>query len=126
MIYEIIENQNYFEHVNGEQEIFFNHKNNHKVDFLNNYSPVINDSRRAILLSINNEISDNDSFFRPSMTIEEIVLTEEYNYKDLLSSYWKSSPSSRPILIANQKNLKRLYEVLVLQEVIKLNNTFKC
>ena len=49
------------------------------------------------------------------MTIEEIVLTEEYNYKELLSSYWKSSPSSRHILIANQKNLKRLYEVLVLK-----------
>ena len=125
MIYEIIENQNYFDYVNSEQIIFFNHKNNHKVDFLNNYNPVINDSRRAILLSINNEVSDNDSFFRPSMTIEEIVLTEEYNYKELLSSYWKSSPSSRPILIANQKNLKRLYEVLVLKEVLKLNNTLE-
>ena len=121
MIYEIVENQNYFNFVNTEQIIFFNNKNNNKVDFLSNYSPVINDSRRALLLSINNDSSNDDSFFRPSMTLEEIVLTEEYNYKELLYSYWKSNPESRPILIANQKNLKRLTEVLVLKEVLKLN-----
>ena len=36
---------------------------------------------------------------------------------------FKINKNSKPILIANQKNLKRLYEVLVLQEVLKLNNT---
>ena len=31
--------------------------------------------------------------------------------------------NSKPLLITNQKNLKRLYEVLVLQEVLKLNGS---
>ena len=121
MIYEIVENQNYFDFVNTEQIIFFNNDKNNKVDFLKNYSSVIDDPRRALLLSINNETSDDNSFFRPSISIEEIVLTEDYNYKDLLYSYGKSNSNAKPILISNQKNLKRLSEVLVLKEVLKLN-----
>ena len=121
MIYEIVENQNYFDFVNTEQIIFFNNDKNNKVDFLKNYSSVIDDPRRALLLSINNETSDDNSFFRPSISLEEIVLTEDYNYKDLLYSYGKSNSNVKPILISNQKNLKRLSEVLVLKEVLKLN-----
>ena len=33
--------------------------------------------------------------------------------------------NSKPILIANQGNLRRLYEVLILHEVLKLNNTLE-
>ena len=88
-----------------------------------NYFSIIDDPRRAILISINNDISDNQNFFRPSMNIKEIVLTEDYNYKELLRNYWVKDKNAKPILITNQKNLKRLYEVLVLQEVIKLNNS---
>ena len=125
MIYDIIENQNYFTSVNPEKIIFFNHDKNHSVDKLINYFPIIDDPRRAILISINNEISNDQNFFRPSMNIEEIVLTEDYNYKDLLRSYWLKDRNSKPVLITNQKNLKRLYEVLVLQEVLKLNSTLR-
>ena len=123
MIYDIIENQNYFTSVDSDNIIFFNHSKNHRVDKLKNYFSIVDDPRRAILISINNEISSKQNFFRPSMNIEEIVLTEEYNYKDLLKEYWQKNKDAKPILIANQKNLKRLYEVLVLQEVLKLNNT---
>ena len=123
MIYDIIENQNYFTSIDSDNIIFFNHSKNHKVDKLKNYFSIIDDPRRAILISINNEISSEQNFFRPSMNIEEIVLTEEYNHKDILKEYWQKNRESKPILIANQKNLKRLYEVLVLQEVLKLNNT---
>tara|TARA_Y100001970_G_scaffold7152_1_gene8190 strand:- start:184 stop:2163 length:1980 start_codon:yes stop_codon:yes gene_type:complete len=123
MIYDIIENQNYFTSVDSDNIIFFNHSKNHRVDKLKNYFSIVDDPRRAILISINNEISSEQNFFRPSMNIEEIVLTEEYNYKDLLKEYWQKNKDAKPILIANQKNLKRLYEVLVLQEVLKLNNT---
>ena len=121
MIYEIIENQDYSNYVNTEQIIFFNNDKNNKVDFLKNYSSVIDDPRRAILLSINNNSENDDTFFRPSMSLEEIILTEDYSYKDLLYSHGKSNSNAKPILISNQKNLKRLNEVLVLKEVLKLN-----
>ncbi len=121
MIYEIIENQDYSSYVNTEQIIFFNNDKNNKVDFLKNYSSVIDDPRRAILLLINNNSEDDDTFFRPSMSLEEIILTEDYSYKDLLYSHGKSNSNVKPILISNQKNLKRLNEVLVLKEVLKLN-----
>ena len=121
MIYEIIENQDYSDYVNTQQIIFFNNQKNNKVDFLKNYSSVIDDPRRALLLSIDNNTSSDNSFFRPSMSLEEIVLTEDYSYKDLLYSYGKSNSNAKPILISNQKNLKRLSEVLVLKEVLKLN-----
>ena len=125
MIYDIIENQNYFSSINSDNIIFFNHNKNHTVDKLKNYFPIIDDPRRAILISINDKISNEQNFFRPSMNIEEIVLTEDFNYKDLLKEYWRVNKDSKPILIASQKNLKRLYEVLVLQEVLKLNNTLQ-
>tara|TARA_B110000196_G_C21126892_1_gene656308 strand:- start:51 stop:2075 length:2025 start_codon:yes stop_codon:yes gene_type:complete len=121
MIYEIIENQNYFESINSDQIIFFNHDKNHKVDFIKNYFPTINDKRRGILLSINTNNTDENSFFRPSMIIKEIVLTEDYNYKEAYENYRGLNPESKPIFITNQKHLKRLYEVLVLREVLKLN-----
>jgi general secretion pathway protein D len=123
MIYEIIDNQNYFESINSDEIIFFNHDKNNKVDFIKNYFPTINDPRRGILLSINISSAEEDSFFRPSMIIEEIVLTEDYNYKESFQNYRLSKPESKPILITNQKHLKRLYEVLVLREVLKLNQT---
>ena len=123
MIYDIIEKQNYHTSVNSNQIIFFNHNKNNTVDKLSNYFPIIDDPRRAILISINNEISDNQNFFRPSMNIEEIILTEQYNYKELYKNYWLENKNSKPLLITNQKNLKRLYEVLVLQEVLKLNGS---
>jgi len=125
MIYDIIENQNYFTSVNTEKIIFFNHSKNHKVDKLKNYFSIIDDPRRAVLISINNEASNEENFFRPSMDIEEVILTENYNYKDLLKNYWVINKNAKPILIANQGNLRRLYEVLILNEVLKLNNTLE-
>ena len=56
------------------------------------------------------------------MIIEEVVLTENYNFKDELKNYWEEESDLKPILITNQKNLIRLYEVLILNEVLKLNN----
>jgi hypothetical protein len=123
MIYEIINNHNYFDSINSDRIIFFNHDNNHQVDYIKNYFSVINDNRRGILLSINNENTNKNSFFRPSMSIKEIVLTEDYNYKNEYQNYQINNSDSKPILITNQKHLKRLYEVLVLREVLKLNQS---
>ena len=123
MIYDIIEREEYFSSINADKIIFFNHNKNHKVDKLKNYFPIIDDPRRGILIKINPSINDNQNFFRPSMTIEEVVLTEDYNYKDEFKKYWDEQSDLRPMLITNQKNLVRLYEVLILNEVLKLNNT---
>ena len=123
MIYDIIEREEYFSSINADKIIFFNHNKNHKVDKLKNYFPIIDDPRRGILIKINPSINDNQNFFRPSMTIEEVVLTEDYNYKDEFKKYWDEQSDLRPMLIINQKNLVRLYEVLILNEVLKLNNT---
>ena len=123
MIYDIIEREEYFSSINADKIIFFNHNKNHKVDKLKNYFPIIDDPRRGILIKINPSINDNQNFFRPSMTIEEVVLTEDYNYKDEFKNYWDKQSDLRPMLITNQKNLVRLYEVLILNEVLKLNNT---
>ena len=123
MIYDIIEREEYFSSINADKIIFFNHNKNHKVDKLKNYFPIIDDPRRGILIKINPSINDNQNFFRPSMTIEEVVLTENYNYKDEFKNYWDKQSDLRPMLITNQKNLVRLYEVLILNEVLKLNNT---
>ena len=123
MIYDIIEKEEYFTSINSEKIIFFNHKKNHKVDKLKNYFSIIDDPRRGILIKINPSINDNQNFFRPSMIIEEVVLTENYNFKDELKNYWDEESDLKPILITNQKNLVRLYEVLILNEVLKLNNT---
>ena len=123
MIYDIIEREEYFTSVNSEQIIFFNHNKNHKVDKLKNYFSIIDDPRRGILIKINPAINDNQNFFRPSMIIEEVVLTENYNFKNELKNYWDKESDLKPILITNQKNLVRLYEVLILNEVLKLNNT---
>jgi len=121
MIYEIIEDHDYFDSINSDRIIFFNHDNNHQVDFIKNYFSGIDDPRRGILLSINNTEANQNSFFRPSISIEEIILTEDYNYKSEYQNYKSTNPDSKPILITNQKHLKRLYEVLVLREVLKLN-----
>ena len=123
MIYDIIEREEYFNSVNSEKIIFFNHNKNHKVDKLKNYFSIIDDPRRGILIKINPSISDNQNFFRPSMIIEEVVLTENYNFKEELQNYWNLEGDLKPVLITNQKNLIRLYEVLILNEVLKLNNT---
>ena len=123
MIYDIIEREEYFSSINADKIIFFNHNKNHKVDKLKNYFPIIDDPRRGILIKINPSINDNQNFFRPSMTIEEVILTENYNYKDEFKNYWDKQSDLRPMLITNQKNLVRLYEVLILNEVLKLNNT---
>ena len=123
MIYDIIEREEYFSSINADKIIFFNHNKNHKVDKLKNYFPIVDDPRRGILIKINPSINDNQNFFRPSMTIEEVVLTEDYNYKDEFKKYWDEQSDLRPMLITNQKNLVRLYEVLILNEVLKLNNT---
>ena len=67
----------------------------------------------------------NDTFFRPGVDIKEINLEEGYNYKKLLKEEWTKNQQSYPILITNKKDLKRMYEILIMQEVLKLNTALE-
>ena len=57
--------------------------------------------------------------------LKEISLDKGYNYKALLKKQWNENKDSYPILITNKKDLKRLYEILIMQEVLKLNNSLE-
>ena len=125
MIYDIVEKQNYYRAVNSDNIVFFNNEKNYGLDFLKNYFSLINKSEKGILLLINKNKDANDTFFRPGVDVKEIKLEENYNYKNLLKQKWEENEESYPILITNKKDLKRLYEVLIMQEVLKLNTALE-
>ena len=125
MIYDIVEKQNYYKAVNSDNIVFFNNEKNYGLDFLKNYFSLINKSEKGILLLINKDKDANDTFFRPGVDIKEIELDKGYNYKSLLKQKWEEYEESYPILITNKKDLKRLYEILIMQEVLKLNTALE-
>ena len=123
MIYDIIEKQKYYKSINSKNIIFFNKDKNYHVDHLKNYFSIINDSKKAVLILINKEEKSESTFFRPGVKIKEVELNENYNYKKILKEQRKLNPNYFTILISNQKDLKRLYEVLIMKEVLKLNTS---
>ena len=125
MIYDVVEKQNYYTAIESDNIIFFNNKENYGVDFLKNYFWVINEPDKGILLQVNKNMDANDTFFRTGVDIKEINLEEGYNYKKLLKEEWTKNQQSYPILITNKKDLKRLYEILIMQEVLKLNTALE-
>ena len=125
MIYDIVENQNYYKAINSDNIVFFNNEKNYGLDFLKNYFSTINKSEKGILLLINKDKDANNTFFRPGVDVKEINLDEGYNYKKLLKENWEEHKQSYPILITNKKDLKRLYEILIMQEVLKLNTSLE-
>ena len=52
-------------------------------------------------------------------------MDKNYNYKSLLKQKWEENKQFYPILITNKKDLKRLYEILIMQEVLKLNTSLE-
>ena len=125
MLYDVVEKQNYYRVVESDNIIFFNNEKNHKVDFLKNYFSVINENDKGIVLLINKANNSSNTFFRPGADVKEINLDKGYNYKALLKKQWNENKSSYPILITNKKDLKRLYEILIMQEVLKLNSSLE-
>ena len=123
MIYDIIEKQKYYKSINSKNIIFFNNDKNYRIDHLKNYFSIINDSKKAVLILINKNEESDATFFRPGVKIKEIELNENYNYKNILKEQRKLNPNYFTILISNQKDLKRLYEVLIMKEVLKLNSS---
>ena len=125
MLYDIIEKQNYFKVVDSDKIIFFNNEKDYGVDFIKNYFKTIGQANKGILLLVSKDNSSNDTFFRPGVSIKEINLSENYNYKSLLKNEWDKNDGYYPILLTNQKDLKRLYEILIMQEVLKLNSSLE-
>ena len=125
MLYDIIEKQNYFKVVDSDKIIFFNNEKDYGVDFIKNYFNIISRSDKGILLLVSKDNSTNDTFFRPGVSIKEINLSENYKYKSLLKDEWNKNTDFYPILLTNQKELKRLYEILIMQEVLKLNSSLE-
>tara|TARA_B100002052_G_scaffold299164_1_gene335844 strand:+ start:5535 stop:7541 length:2007 start_codon:yes stop_codon:yes gene_type:complete len=123
MLYDIVEKQNYYKVLDSDNIIFFNSEKNYKVDFLKNYVKTISKKDKGIILLINKDKNEKNTFFRPGIKVKEIDLNENYNFKDLLKEEYEKNKDYYPILIANQKQLKRLYEVLIMQEVLKLNSS---
>jgi len=123
MLYDIVEKQNYYKAVDSNNIIFFNSTKSYGVDFLKNYFNQINKKDKGIILLINKDNNQNDTFFRPGIEVKEINLEKKYDYKELLKNEWIENQNSYPILITSQKQLKRLYEILIMQEVLKLNSS---
>ena len=123
MLYDIVEKQNYYKVLDSDNIIFFNSEKDYKVDFLKNYVKTISKKDKGIILLINKDKNEKNTFFRPGIKIKEIDLNENYNFKNLLKEEYEKNKDYYPILLANQKQLKRLYEVLIMQEVLKLNSS---
>ena len=125
MLYDVIEKQNYYKVINSEKIIFFNNEKDYGVDFLKNYHNTINNPKKGIVLQVSKDININNSFFRPGVNVKEIDINDNYNYKELLKNEWEKDGDFYPILITNKKELKRLYEILIMQEVLKLNSSLE-
>ncbi len=134
MLYNIIENENYFSYLNPEKVIYFDMENDGSVEFLSTHSDAYinpNDSN-AILLEYNPTLYNNqDQFVRPAATVSNVELPNT-PYKDILRGYNEPSAGKYGILLSSSKNRKRLLEVLILKEVLSMNpdlklqiNTFK-
>ena len=134
MLYNIIENENYFSYLNPEKVIYFDMENDGSVEFLSTYNDAYmnpNDSN-AILLEYNPTLYNNqDQFIRPAATVSNVELPN-IPYKDALRGYNEPSTGKYGILLSTSKNRKRLLEILILKEVLSMNpdlklqiNTFK-
>ncbi len=126
MIYDIIEKQHYYKAINNDKIIFFNSDTNFNVDFIKNYLNIIKDSKKGIILSMDKlDIKNNNFLIRPGLKVEIFDLKDDFNYKNFLKQKRTENNFSYPIVITEEKHLKRLYEVLIMQEVIKLNSSLE-
>jgi general secretion pathway protein D len=134
MLYNIIENENYFSYLNPEKVIYFDMENHGSVESLSTHSDAYMNPKdsNAILLEYNPARYNNqDQFVRPAATVSNVELPDT-PYKDILRGYNEPSIGKYGILLSSSKNRKRLLEVLILKEVLSMNpdlklqiNTFK-
>ncbi|MDC2984455.1 hypothetical protein OAY83_00110 [Candidatus Marinimicrobia bacterium] len=127
MIYEIIERENYFKYINPEKIIFPSQNNG--IQSLSqtstNFGIFDIDHPKALILKfIDNKDSDKP-FVRPAFSVESVDLETIYGTESKKILYDKNQVGGNAILISNDDHLKRLYEIIILKKILKLNPDLK-
>ena len=126
MLYNIIERENYFSYVNPEKVIYFDSKKGGGVSFLHKYDDdYLKNETNGLLLKYTSDSSTSvEEFVRPS-AITENVNTSPNSYEEDLINYNDSDSNDYAILLNSSKNRRRLFEILVLKEVLSMNPDLK-
>ena len=122
MLYNIIERENYFSYVNPSKVIYFDFNKGGGITFLHKHgSEYLENEAEGLLLKYTNDNSSADEeFVRPSAKTEN-VKTSSKSYKMDLIGYNDSENNDYSILLNSSKNRRRLFEILVLKEVLSMN-----
>jgi Flp pilus assembly secretin CpaC len=119
MLYNIIENQGFFSYVTPDNVIFF--ESGEGVTYLSNKEDdfLLNDND-AILLEYENPLNKNqDEFVQPSATVKKVKTNDKSFKKDL--KQYNVDNDGFSILLSSKNNRRRLFETLILKEVLAMN-----
>ena len=122
MLYNIIERENYFSYINPSKVIYFDSSKDGGITFLDDHDTeyLENENEGLLLQYKDNDSSANIEFVRPSAWAEN-VKTSSKSYKTDLIGYNNPEKNDYSILLNSSKNRRRLYEILVLKEVLSMN-----
>ncbi len=133
MIYEIIEKMDYYKYIDPEKVMFFKDNpddpSGFKVEPLAEYIRGVfdlkGDKYLRLTYSVRGLASLDKPFVRPTALIAYDDKSGQYSFKQLNRIKNKrdtnSSDNDYTILIGEEKNERRLYEILVLKKVLELN-----
>ncbi|MBC8311707.1 MAG: type II and III secretion system protein [Candidatus Marinimicrobia bacterium] len=126
MLYNIIERENYFSYVNPSKVIYFDSEKGGGVTFLHKHGIdyLENETKGLLLKYTNKNVAGNDEFVRPSAKAENVT-TNSKSYKSDLIGYNDTAKNDYAILLNSSKNRRRLFEILVLKEVLSMNPDLK-
>lgn len=128
MLYDVIEKLNYYEHIDPNRVIYFLDTPNDPAGF--RVAPLANDisgipGGKALQLSysLKSKAAVGKPFVRPTAETKYINISNPYKQvlKDLNPRGKNAEEDVFTILIAEEKNEKRLYEILVLKKVLEMN-----
>lgn len=128
MLLDIIEKLGYYEYINPENVIYFLDSNTDPAGF--KVTPLANDIRnipsgKALKLSysLKGKATFEKPFVRPTAAAQYVTLTD--SYKNELKNFNARGANSEDdvftILIAESKQERRLYDVLVMKKVLEMN-----
>ena len=113
---------NYFSYVNPSKVIYFDSNKGGGVTFLHKHDDnyLENETDGILLKFTPDDALTDEEFVRPSAQTES-VKTSSKTYKADLARYNNSDNNNYAILLNSSKNRRRLFEVLVLKEVLSMN-----
>ena len=102
--------------------IYFDSNKDGGITFLDDHdNEYLENENEGLLLKYNDHYSSvNDEFVRPAAWTEN-VKTSSKSYKADLIGYNNSGKNDYSILLNSSKNRRRLFEILVLKEVLSMN-----